>query len=672
MRALVASFAAAVSRTAVVLLLPSALLAAPQAPPSPPPFDLAAGLQRLRDPRWLYRPAPAGERCVQWSSFDPRSRSGPGDADAWYANDDRGHYVRTVDGPGGKEYVLADAKGPGCVARLWSANPQGTLHVDIDGARVWSVDFAALLSGKLDGVPEPLAGMRSKGGNCHLPIPFAQSLVLSCTAGDLYYHVDVVQFAAGTEVVSFAPAQLPTQAAAVAAAAKSLVSSDWSPSWGSSWALPAKIPAGTVVEWFDVKVAPSKTREQALDLLRRSRLRVRAGDELTVDVPLVDFFAAGPEWRAWRGFGLTVRGDHEASCSLPMPFPKGGEIDIVTEGGRNRDDLKFIPGMTGRQELPDDTLLFRASYHQQYGMPTLPRRDHRVLDATGQGRFVGCTLRIRNSSRIWWGEGDEKFTVDGEAFPSWFGTGTEDYFGYAWCEPTPFQSPLHAQIECQGPMNFGFTQLHRLHVLDSVPFERSFRFDLEVWHWVEQAKVDYATVAYWYGAPRAASGLPKVPNAAERALPRLEQPPVFVADKALEGEALRVVACPVGVHEVQDLGVFDQTFSSDKHRWWRDGKPGDALVLALPVGKAGRYRLRAAFVVADDFAIVQVQVGDKAIGAPFDGYAAKVGSSGLRTLGDVELAAGEHELRLVIVGKNQAAKPSHMVGLDYVVLEELP
>jgi hypothetical protein len=673
MRALVASFAAAVSRTAVVLLLPPALLAAPQSPPSPPPFDLAAGLQRLRDPRWLYRPAPAGERCVQWSSFDPRSRSGPGDADAWYANDDRGHYVRTVDGPGGKEYVLADTTGPGCVARLWSANPQGTLHVDIDGLRVWSVDFAALLAGKVDGVPEPLAGMRSKGGNCHLPIPFGKSLVLSCTAGDLYYHVDVVQFAPGTGVKSFAPAQLQSASPAVQQCAEALQKGAWSNVWNSTVYLPKAIAPGGVLQWLEIGVKPGAPRAEVLDVLQRSRLVVRVGDETTVDVPLVDFFGAGPAWCPWRSLGLQANEGFSAICTLPMPFPSRGIVDVRTEGERG--NVEFTCGMgIGVPEggLPDDTLLFRASYHQQYGMPTLPRRDHRVLDATGKGRFVGCTLRIRNSSRIWWGEGDEKFTVDGEAFPSWFGTGTEDYFGYAWCEPTPFQSPLHAQIECQGPMNFGFTQLHRLHLLDSVPFERSFRFDLEVWHWVEQAKVDYATVAYWYGAKGASSGLPPVPDAAARALPRLDQPPVFVADKALEGEALRVLACPAGVHEVQDLGVFDQTFSSDKHRWWRDAKPGDALVLALPVAKAGRYRLRAAFVVADDFAIVQVQVGDKAIGAPFDGYAAKVASSGLRTLGDVELAAGEHELRLRIVGKNALAKPSHMVGLDYVVLEELP
>lgn len=38
----------------------------------------------------------------------------------------------------------------------------------------------------------------------------------------------------------------------------------------------------------------------------------------------------------------------------------------------------------------------------------------------------------------WWGEGDEKFFVDGERFPSTFGTGSEDYIGYAWAAEPPF------------------------------------------------------------------------------------------------------------------------------------------------------------------------------------------------------------------------------------------
>jgi hypothetical protein len=41
----------------------------------------------------------------------------------------------------------------------------------------------------------------------------------------------------------------------------------------------------------------------------------------------------------------------------------------------------------------------------------------------------------------WWGEGDEKFFVDGEQFPSTFGTGSEDYVG------TPL-SPLPGVREC--------------------------------------------------------------------------------------------------------------------------------------------------------------------------------------------------------------------------------
>ena len=47
-------------------------------------------------------------------------------------------------------------------------------------------------------------------------------------------------------------------------------------------------------------------------------------------------------------------------------------------------------------------------------------------------------LHLINYHRGWWGEGDEKIYVDGEDFPSHFGTGTEDYYGYAWCRPEEF------------------------------------------------------------------------------------------------------------------------------------------------------------------------------------------------------------------------------------------
>lgn len=644
------------------------VLAAAVVAQDPIQLDYPALLQRMVDVDWLWQPPVPGERCVQWSSFDRASQKGPDDPFAWYANDDRGKYLRVVERDGVKEHVMVDATGPGCIARIWSANPSGTLHFDVDGARVWSVDFAALCTGKVEGVPEPLAGMRSKGGNCYLPIPFAKSLQVSCTAGDLYYLVDVVQFAAGTSVPSFAPSGLPTLAAG-----KGMVDATArvGPNDTTLWVPTAKatVERGRIVRKVTVLLPKDVTREEQIEIARHCLLVVRCGNEETVRVPLADFFALGSAGAHFVTRCLAVV-DDKLTCAFPMPMPAGGSVEILSE----RDHGWMMPQVDRVQSealaLPD-ALLFRASYHLVKGTPTRPFTDHLVLDAKGRGRFVGCSLLVRNPSRIWWGEGDEMFTVDGEASPSWWGTGTEDYFGYAWCDPTPFQAPFHAQIQCDGPMNFGFTQLHRTHVLDSVPFQTSFRFELERWHWVPDTTIDYATVAYWYGAAGATAGLPPVPPAADRVLEKLAGPPVFVAEQALEGEELRVLKCDGGTHEVQDIGVYERMFSKDRHRWWRDGKVGEALVLAVPVASAGRYRVTAAFVQADDFGIVQCSLGGERLGEPFDGFHPHVQSTGPRVLGEVDLPAGEAELRLEVVGTNPTAKPRHMVGLDYIRLEAM-
>ena len=67
-----------------------------------------------------------------------------------------------------------------------------------------------------------------------------------------------------------------------------------------------------------------------------------------------------------------------------------------------------------------------------------------MLRTEGRGRFCGVSLHVWNPRGGWWGEGDEKFFVDGEKFPSTFGTGSEDYFGYAWGCPSLFQKPSTA------------------------------------------------------------------------------------------------------------------------------------------------------------------------------------------------------------------------------------
>ena len=73
--------------------------------------------------------------------------------------------------------------------------------------------------------------------------------------------------------------------------------------------------------------------------------------------------------------------------------------------------------------------------------------------------------------------------MDGETFPSHFGTGTEDYYGYAWCWPGLFTHAYHAQPRCDGPGNYGRTSVNRFHILDRIPFTKDFKFDMELWHW---------------------------------------------------------------------------------------------------------------------------------------------------------------------------------------------
>ncbi|MBX3464086.1 MAG: DUF2961 domain-containing protein [Planctomycetes bacterium] len=644
-----------------------------------PSHDLSSLLFAMTDVDWIgWRVPPVGERCVQFSSFDRASRRGAKVAEEWYANQDRGHYLRTETREGRVEHVLVDAEGPGSLVRLWSANPSGTLHFDLDGARVWSVDFAALCRGEVAGVPAPLAAMRSRGGNLYLPVPFARRLVVAATAADLYYLAAVVRYAPGTAVRSFAPAQLEPRGEDLRLLCGALATGLPVPANGArAGAARVEIPAGSLVKELVVTVHERRAGVDLAHVLQGVRLVARAGRETTIDVPLPDFFGSA-RWTPWRSHLLgilprnaTGRGEAGSGyCRWPMPLPDGGSFEFVAEAAADDVELRLEARFDELQAQAP--LRFRASYHLAKAVPTRPFTDHLVLDARGGGRYVGTTLLVRNPSRIWWGEGDEKVWVDGEDFPSWFGTGTEDYFGYAWCDPTPFEAPFHAQIECQGPNNFGFTQLHRTHLHDNIPFQRSLRFELERWHWVPNTTTDYATVAYWYGAPGAVSGLPPVPPAEQRRLERLERPPVWVAEDALEGEALRVVACSAGTHEVQDLGLFERQFSRDAHRWWRGGAPGEALVLAVPVAAAGRYRIAAGFVMADDFGIVQPFLGGGALGAPFDGFAAQVQASGPVVLGEVDLSAGEVELRLQLVGRNERAKPGHMVGLDWLRLERLP
>lgn len=200
-------------------------------------------------------------------------------------------------------------------------------------------------------------------------------------------------------------------------------------------------------------------------------------------------------------------------------------------------------------------------------------------------------------------------------------------------------------------------------MLDAIPFTKSLVMDMEVWHW-ETTRMAYAATTYWYARPGATSNRGPAPEEAARPIPG-----PYVVAGALEGEQLATIEKTGGIVETQRGDPLG--WSNDAQLWWRDGTPGERLILAVPVKDAGRYRILARFTKARDYGIFRFVLADTPLGGELDFYSPNVADSGEIELGTRELAAGTARLEAVIAGANKDAEPRHMLGLDYVRLERV-
>ena len=129
-----------------------------------------------------------------------------------------------------------------------------------------------------------------------------------------------------------------------------------------------------------------------------------------------------------------------------------------------------------------------------------------------------------NPVKKWWGEGDEKIYVDGEKFPSIFGTGTEDYYAYSWggISTDFYEHPFHAQPRSNVYNKFnrkttnerntqGYSTETRTRALDGMPFSSSLKLDMEVWSWAD-CDMQYTLGMYWYGDANSTANVKPVPE----------------------------------------------------------------------------------------------------------------------------------------------------------------
>lgn len=114
-----------------------------------------------------------------------------------------------------------------------------------------------------------------------------------------------------------------------------------------------------------------------------------------------------------------------------MPYRQSGQITLQN---LNQELLTFtLEAACEDWRWDERSLYFHANWRQERGIPTRSQRDWNYISVSGKGVYMGDSLAVFNPVTSWWGEGDEKIYQDGAPFPTHFGTGSEDYYGYAYC-----------------------------------------------------------------------------------------------------------------------------------------------------------------------------------------------------------------------------------------------
>jgi hypothetical protein len=284
--------------------------------------------------------------------------------------------------------------------------------------------------------------------------------------------------------------------------------------------------------------------------LRRIVLRMWWDNEEqpSVEVPIGDFFGVGHAKTAnFASLPLQMSpADGKAfNCFFPMPYSERARIELTSECDAEvlfyyYIDYEEHPSMDPdqgrfhaqwRRENPTEGISDEGMSNPDWsfgGTNIGGEGNYVILEATGQGHYVGCNLNIHNLRKgphmawpenipwplrmedfqvhgevvrkvfNWYGEGDDMIFIDEDTWPpSLHGTGTEDYFNTAWCPAVTYHAPYHG-ITLPGGENWsGKISLYRFHIEDPICFQQSIRVTIEHGH-ANRRSDDISSTAYWY------------------------------------------------------------------------------------------------------------------------------------------------------------------------------
>jgi len=239
----------------------------------------------------------------------------------------------------------------------------------------------------------------------------------------------------------------------------------------------------------------------------------------SVESPIGDFFGVGHA-KSVNFWSLPLSMGPEDgkgfNCWFPMPFAKNAKIEIENETNEilvnyyyiDYEEYKDLDSSLGRfhvywnRQNPCNGKDYKIQKFRERFFKKNPthENDFVLLEAEGQGHYVGCHLDIHNlyetEKHNWPGEGDDYIEIDDSEIVL-YGTGTEDYFCGAWC-PTQYYCSPYFGIPLPGGKNWsGKISYYRYHIEDPIYFHKNIKIKIEHGH-ANQRSDDWSSTAYWY------------------------------------------------------------------------------------------------------------------------------------------------------------------------------
>ena len=535
------------------------------------PVSIESLLHEMVDRDAVARYPKTDFRLKQQSSYSRASKT-PEEPKGWFTNHDYNssdrdqNFIRIEENRGRKEWVLMDHEGPGAIVRTWmpwrnqkSGQTNTEMTIYLDGAE--EPIIVGNMLGVFDGsglIPYPLAHPSLRSAVSFFPIPYAKSCKVTVNERPFFHQFTFREYSKGTEVKTFTMADFEKAKPLTEKTGRALLdpssgehksprarSGLLEPGKETTLTLPSGVPAA--IRALMVKLGnyddPTVTRKVIL--------KAEFDGKETVWCPIGDFFGCGIGLNPVQGWYSSVDQDGSMRSRWVMPFQNSASISLLNLSDKPVDFQ--LEALSQPWTWDDRTMTFHAAWRGQYPVPTRPHSDWNYVPLKGRGVYVGDALTIMNPVEKWWGEGDEKIWVDGEAFPSIFGTGTEDYYAYSWGGRSTdfYEHPFHAQSRAHvyNKLNRktdvterntqGFSTETRTRALDTMPFGKSLQLDMEVWSGTD-CNMGYQVGCYWYAFdgttsnrkpdPEGALSIPPLPEAVEEKLNSLPNVVLIFAD----------------------------------------------------------------------------------------------------------------------------------------------